>query len=135
MSRLLRAALVGIAAGVVARILMRGVALVQGAKPGFDPGTSALIVGLFAVAAVGAGAGAMLLARSRPLSLLVAALALVPLWLPGSSIAVVEVSEHAKGPLAERFGVIALALMIVGCMVAAPLMGWRIGRRQEDPAE
>jgi hypothetical protein len=53
----------------------------------------------------------------------------VPLWLPGSSIAIVEVMEHATGPAVEALGVVAVALLIGGCMVAAPVLGNRIGRR------
>ncbi|HUS21909.1 MAG TPA: hypothetical protein VMZ66_07860 [Aeromicrobium sp.] len=126
---LLRAALIGVAVGIVARVLMRVVALLEGSDLGFDPGASVMIVGLFAVASVGACAGAMLFKRSRILGVIVTVVTAVPLWLPGSSIAIVEVMEHATGPAVEALGVVAVALLIGGCMVAAPVLGNRIGRR------
>jgi hypothetical protein len=129
---LLRAALVGVVVGVAARVLMRAAALITGSDLGFDPGASLMIVGVFAVACIGACAGAMLFKRSRILGVLLTIATLAPLWLPGSSIAVVEVKEHAGGPVAEVLGVVVVALMIVGCMVAAPVLGNRIGRRRSS---
>jgi hypothetical protein len=72
----------------------------------------------------------MLFGRSRILGVIVTVVTAVPLWLPGSSIAIVEVKEHATGPAVEILGVVAVALLIVGCMVAAPALGNRIGRRR-----
>jgi hypothetical protein len=128
-SALLRAALVGVVVGTVARVLMRAAALITGSDLEFTPGASAMIVGLFVVACVGAYAGAMLFRRWRIVGVTVTIATLVPLWLPGSSIAVVEVTEHAGGPVIKTVGVVAVALMIGGCMVAAPVLGSRIGRR------
>jgi hypothetical protein len=108
---------------------MRVVALVEGSDLGFDPGASVMIVGLFAVACVGACVGAMLFRRSRIVGVIVTVVTALPLWLPGSSIAIVEVKEHANGHVAQALGVVAIALLIGGCMVAAPLLGNRIGRR------
>jgi hypothetical protein len=129
-SALLRAALIGVAVGTVARVLMRVVALLEGSDLGFDPGASAMIVGLFAVASIGACAGAMLFKRSWILGVIVTVATVVPLWLPGSSIAIVEVKEHATGPAVETLGVVAIALLIGGCMVTAPVLGSRVGRRR-----
>ncbi|HSI25889.1 MAG TPA: hypothetical protein VK948_00655 [Aeromicrobium sp.] len=128
MSRLLRALLVGIVVGVAARVLMRLASLITGSDTEFDPAASTMIVAVFALAGIGACSGAMLFARSRLAGGALLTLTLVPLWLPGSSIAIVEVSEHATGPLIQAAGVVAIALLIVGGMVAAPLCGWRIGR-------
>lgn len=130
MSLLVRAALVGLGFGVAARLLMRVAALLSGSDREFDPVASALIAGLFAVPSVGAFTGARLFRRSRILGILVTAVTLVPLWLPGTSIAVVEVTEHAHGPIVNVVGVVAVALLIGACMVAAPLSGNRIGRRR-----
>ena len=130
---MLRAALAGVVIGVTARLLMRVAALVSGSDRGFDPGASTMIVALFVVAAVGAWLGARLFARWPYAGMVVTALALVPLWLPGGAITVVEVSSRVGGPLIETLGVILVALTIVGCMVAAPLRGWQAGRRPRTP--
>jgi len=87
-----------------------------------------MIVGLFTVTCVGACAGAVAFGRWPIVGILVTVLAMAPLWLPGSEIVVVEVGAHAKGSLAKILGVVAVALMIVGCMVIASVGGWRIGR-------
>jgi hypothetical protein len=130
---MLRAALAGVVIGVAARVLMRVAVLVSGSEGGFDPGATTMIIALFVVAAVGSWLGAQLFA-SRPFAgVVVTVLALVPLWLPGGSIAVVEVSSRVGGPLIETFGVVLVALTIVGCMVAAPLRGWQAGRRPLAP--
>ena len=126
---MLRAALAGVLIGVTARLLMRVAALVSGSDGGFNAGATTMIVTLFVVAAVGSWLGARLFARWRPAGMVVTGLALVPLWLPGGSIAVVEVSSRAGGPPMETLGVILVALAIAGCMVAAPLRGWQAGRR------
>jgi hypothetical protein len=130
---MLRAALAGVVLGVTARLLMRVAALVSGDEGGFDPGATTMIIALFVVAAAGSWVGARLFARWRIAGLVVTVLALVPLWLPGGSIAVVEVSSRVGGPLIETFGVILVALTIVGCMVGAPLRGWQAGRRRRTP--
>jgi len=126
---MLRAALAGVVIGVTARLLMRVAALVSGSDSGFDPGATTMIIALFVVAAVGSWLGARLFARWRNAGMVVTVLALVPLWFPGGSIAAVEVSSRVGGPLIETFGVILVAMAIVGCMVAAPLWGWQAGRR------
>jgi len=130
---MLRAALAGAVLGVTARLLMRVAALLSGSEGGFDPGATTMIIALFVVAAVGSWLGARLFARWPYAGIVVTALALVPLWLPGGSIAVVEVSSRVGGPLIETFGVVLVALTIVGCMVGAPLRGWRAGRRPRTP--
>jgi hypothetical protein len=130
---MLRAALAGVVLGVTARLLMRVAALASGSEGAFDPGATTMIIALFAVAAVGSWLGARLFARWRYAGIVVTVLALVPLWLPGGSIAVVEVSSRVGGPLIETFGVILVALTIVGCMVGAPLQGWQAGRRPRAP--
>ena len=130
---MLRAALAGVVIGVTARLLMRVAALFSGSESGFDPGATTMIIALFVVAAVGSWLGARLFARWPNVGMVVTVLALVPLWLPGGSIAVVEVSSRVGGPLIETFGVILVALTIVGCMVAAPLRGWQAGRRPRTP--
>jgi hypothetical protein len=130
---MLRAALAGVVIGVTARLLMRVAALVSGSEGGFDPGATTMIIALFVVAAVGSWLGARLFARWRNLGMVVTVLALVPLWLPGGSITVVEVSSRVGGPLIETFGVVLVALAIVGCMVGAPLRGWQAGRRPRTP--
>ena len=130
---MLRAALAGVVIGVTARLLMRVAALVSGSDSGFDPGATTMIIALFVVAAVGSWLGARLFARWRNAGIVVTVLALVPLWLPGGSIAAVEVSSRVGGPLIETFGVILVAITIVGCMVAAPLRGWQAGRRPRTP--
>ena len=112
------------------RTPMRAVALLEGSDLEFDPVASVMIVGLFTVAAIGASAGAMLFRRSRIFGVIVTVVTAVPLWLPGSSIAIVEVMEHAGGPAIKTLGVVAVALTIGGCMVAAPVLGNRIGRRR-----
>lgn len=126
---MLRAALAGVVIGVTARVLMRVAVLVSGSEGGFNPGATTMIIALFVIAAVGSWLGAQLFARWPLTGFVVTVLALVPLWLPGGSIAVVEVSSRVGGPLIETFGVVLVALTIVGCMVAAPLMGWQAGRR------
>jgi hypothetical protein len=130
---MLRAALAGVVIGVTARVLMRVAALVSGSEGGFNPGATTMIIALFVVAAVGSWLGAQLFARWPTASVVVTVLALVPLWLPGGSIAVVEVSSRVGGPLIETLGVVLVALTIVGCMVAAPLRGWQAGRRPRTP--
>ena len=130
---MLRAALAGIVIGVTARLLMRVATLVSGSDSAFDPGATSMIIALFVVAAVGSWLGARIFARWRNAGMAVTALALVPLWVPGGSIAVVEVSSRVGGPLLETFGVILVAMTIVGCMVAAPLRGWQAGRRPRTP--
>ena len=130
---MLRAALAGVVIGVTARLLMRVVALISGSDSGFDPGATTMIIALFVVAAVGAWVGARLFSRWRYPGMVVTVLALVPLWFPGGSIAAVEVSSRVGGPLLETFGVVLVAVTIVGCMVAAPLWGWHAGRRTRTP--
>ncbi len=130
---MLRAALTGVVIGVTARVLMRVAVLVSGSERGFNPGATTMIIALFVVAAVGSWLGAQLFARWPFAGVVVTVLALVPLWLPGGSIAVVEVSSRVGGPLIETFGVVLVALTIVGCMVAAPLRGWQAGRRPRTP--
>jgi hypothetical protein len=132
-THMLRAALAGVLIGVTARLLMRVAALVSGSERGFEPGATIAIIALFVVAAVGSWLGARLFARWRYVGIAVTVLALLPLWLPGGSIAVVEVSSRVGGPLMETFGVILVALTIVGCMVGAPLRGWQAGRRPRAP--
>jgi hypothetical protein len=124
----LHAALAGVVIGVTARVLMRVAATISGSESEFDPGASTMIIALFVVAAVGSWLGARLFARWRYAGVVVTVLALVPLWLPGGSITVVEVSSRVDGPPMETFGVLLVALTIVGCMVLAPLGGWRAGR-------
>lgn len=130
---MLRAALAGVVIGFTARLLMRVAALVSGSAGELDPGASTMIIALFVVAAVGSWLGARLSVRWRSVGMVVTVLAVVPLWLPGGSIALVEVSSRMGGPLRETVGVILVALMIVGCMVGAPLQGWRAGRRRQTP--
>ena len=130
---MLHVALAGFLIGVTARLLMRVAALVSGSEREFDPGVSTMIVTLFVVAAVGCWLGARLFARWRSVGMLVTVLALLPLWLPGGSIAAVEVSSRVGGPLLETLGVFLVALTIVGCMVGAPLRGWQVGRRPRTP--
>jgi hypothetical protein len=123
-----RAVLAGVVIGVTARLLMRFAALATGSETAFDTGATIMIITLFALAALGSWLGARLFARWRNVGMVVTVLALVPLWLPGGSIAVVEVSSRVGGPLTETIGVILVALTIVACMVAAPLRGWQAGR-------
>ena len=130
---MLRAALAGVVIGVTARLLMRFAALISGSEGEFEPGATTAIIALFVVAAVGSWLGARLFARWRHVGMVVTVLALVPLWLPGASFAVVEVSSRAGGPLIETIGVILVALTIVGCMVGAPLRGWQAGRQPRTP--
>lgn len=130
---MVRAALAGVVIGVIARLLMRVAALATGSEAEFDPGATTGIIGLFVVAAVGSWLGARLFARWHIAGAVVIVLALLPLWLPGGAIATVEVSSRADGPLIETFGVVLVAVAIVGCMVAAPLRGWRAGRRPRTP--
>jgi hypothetical protein len=130
---MLRAALAGVVIGVTARLLMRIAALVSGSDSGFDPGATTMIIALFVVAAVGSWLGARIFARWRNAGMAVAVLALVPLWVPGGSIAAVEVSSRVGGPLIGTFGVVLVAVTILGCMVAAPLLGWQAGRRPRTP--
>lgn len=130
---MLRAALAGVVIGVTARLLMRVTALVSGSESEFELGATLMIIALFVVAAVGSWLGARLFARWRTAGIAVTVLSLVPLWLPGGSIAAVEVSSRVGGPLTETFGEVLLALAIVCCMVAAPLRGWLTGRQPPAP--
>ena len=130
---MLRAALAGVVIGVTARVLMRVAVLVSGSEGGFNPGATTMIIALFVVAAIGSWLGARLFARWPFAGVAVAALALAPLWLAGGSIAAVEVSSRVDGPLIEAFAVVLVALTILGCMVAAPLLGWHAGRRPRTP--
>lgn len=132
---MLRAALSGVVIGVTARLLMRVLAVVSGSEAEFKGGASAGIVALFVVAAVGSWLGARLFGRWRGVGVVLTGLALVPLWLPGGSIAVVEVSSRVGGPVVESVVVVLVALMIVGCMVGAPLRGWQAGRRPHTPLD
>ena len=93
---MLRAALTGVVIGVTARVLMRVAVLVSGSERGFNPGATTMIIALFVVAAVGSWLGAQLFARWPFAGVVVTVLALVPLWLPGGSIAVVEVSSRVR---------------------------------------
>ena len=129
---MVRAALAGVVIGITARVLMRVAVLLSGSEGEFSPGASSMIVALFVLAAVGAWLGARLFGRWPVAGLVVTSLALAPLWLPGGSIAVVEVSSRVDGPLIETLGVVLIALTIVGCMVAAPLGGWRTGRPEVE---
>jgi hypothetical protein len=130
---MLRTALAGVVIGLTARLLMRVAALISGSAAAFDPGASAMIVALFVVAAVGSWLGARLFGRWRSVGMVVTVLAVVPLWGPGGSIAVVEVSSRMGGPVRETSGVVLVAMTIVGCMVVAPLQGWLAGRRGRTP--
>ena len=130
---MLRAALAGLVIGVTARLLMSVAALISGSDGEFDPGATTMIIALFVVAAVGCWLGARLFARWRIAGVVVTVLSLAPLWLPGGSIAAVEVSSRVGGPLVESVGVILVGMTIVGCMVAAPLQGWHAGSRPRTP--
>lgn len=126
--RWLWAVVVGLTVGIAARALMRVAAWVGGSTAEFHVGPSTMIVGLFTVTCVGVCAGAVAFGRWPIVGIVVTGLALAPLWLPGTEIVIVEVGAHAKGSLARILGVVAVALMIVGCMVLVSVGGWRIGR-------
>ena len=108
---------------------MRVIALINGSATGFSLGASAMIVSLFVLAAIGMFAGARIARRWRLLGGLVALATCVPLWLPGTSIAVSEIHESATGTSPQVVGVCAVALVIVVSFVLVPLAGWRLGRQ------
>jgi hypothetical protein len=123
------ALVIGLAAGIAARALMRVIALINGSATGFSLEASAMIVGLFVLAAVGMFAGARIARRWRPVGALVAFIACLPLWVPGASIAVSEIEASAKGSAAQVAAVGAVALVILASFALVPLAGWRLGRQ------
>ena len=113
---LVSGALLGAVIGVVARLLMRLVALVAGDEPAFTWGASLAIVGLFVVSAAGAAAAATLASR-RWLAALVVLATSFPVLLMGTAIGLGEVvaveaeahdlaAAETGGQAAERTGVL-----------------------------
>jgi len=136
MRALVSGALLGAVIGVVARLLMRLVALVAGDEPAFTWGASLAIVGLFVVSAAGAAAAATLTSR-RWLAALVVLATSFPVLLMGTAIGLGEVvaaiDEGIAG--AARLALFVLAVAILGLAFATPYLGWRVGGRRVSRAQ
>ncbi len=117
--------------GVLARLLMRLVALATDTEPEFTWGASIAIVLLFVVSCAG-GATAVSFAHHRWLALLTVVVTSFPVYLMGSAIGIVEVAasldNDGLGGL-RHIGVLVLAAVILGLAYGTPYLGWRLARR------
>jgi hypothetical protein len=129
-TRVLRAvgsgALLGAVTGVVARLLMRVVALVTEDDPAFTWGASLAIVGLFVLSGAGAGAAATFASR-RWLAFLVVAVTSLPVVLIGTAIGVGEVASAVDEGVAglRRLALFGAAVVILGLAYTTPYLAWR----------
>ncbi|MET0997729.1 MAG: hypothetical protein ABWX73_03350 [Marmoricola sp.] len=123
-------ALVGLFFGVLARALMRLVAIGMAIEPELDRGATAALVSLFVVSGAGAGAGAAFRLRTWRLAL-VLVLSSAPLFLMGVAFGVGEVIEIIDLDLTLPWMIELLALsgVIVAVVLVTPYAAWRAGRR------
>ncbi len=127
---LLRALGVGVAGGLVARLLMRMVVLVRGEEPSFSVVMTAAITSVFVLAALGAATAGSLRWHWVFRAVLVAATSLF-LAMGAVSIGVSELEFSAEDGLSavQWTGVIASAIAILAISAAMPWLGYRLGRR------
>lgn len=123
-------ALVGFAIGLVARVPMRWVALVRDEDTDFTVSGTVGIGLTFAVAGLGAalaGAGT----ERRWLAAVIVVLTTLPMALFGAGVG----QDEVRGALRDGVGTVRVAgvlllTVLVGALAAAaPVAGWRIGRR------
>ena len=125
----LRGGLVGAVFGVLARLVMRFVALLMGEEVEFDLVASSLIVSLFVLSGAGAGLAAAAGLRTLAATLVVAASSVL-LLLMGGAIGIGETVAGFDKDLgaARTVGVLAAAGVIAALTLATPYVGWRLGR-------
>ena len=135
MRALVSGALLGAVIGVVARLLMRLVALLAGDQPSFTWGASLAIVGLFVVPA--GGAAAATLASRRWLAALVVVATSFPVVLMGTAIGVSEVVSALDEGVAglRRLALLVVAALILVLALATPYLGWRLAGRRLPRAQ
>ncbi len=126
---LVRGGLVGAVFGVLARSLMRVVALLMGEEVEFDLVASSLIVSLFVLSGAGAGLAAAAGLRALAATLVVAASSAL-LLLMGGAIGTGEAAAAIDKDLsAVRTVVVLAAAGAIGALtLATPYVGWRLGR-------
>ena len=123
-------ALLGVVLGVLARSLMRLVAIGMAIEPELNVGASIAIVSLFVVAGSGAGAARALDVRTWQRALLVV-LSSAPLLVMGTTFAVGEIVEILDLDLTLPWTIelMAMSAVILGTALVTPYAGWRAGRR------
>ncbi len=126
---LVRGGLAGAVFGVLARSLMRVVALVMDEEVEFDLVASSLIVSLFVLSGAGAGLAAAAGLRALAATLVVAASSALLLLMGGAIGTGETVAAFDKDLSAVRtVGVLAAAGGIAALTLATPYVGWRLGR-------
>ncbi|MEO7351236.1 MAG: hypothetical protein ABIR34_10630 [Marmoricola sp.] len=120
----------GLVLGVLARALMRLIAIGMTIEPEFHLGPSIAIVSLFVISAAGAAAARALDLGGWRVALLLV-LTSAPLLVMGSAFASGEIGDILARDLTPPWTVelLALAGVIVGIVLVTPYAGWRVGVR------
>ncbi|WP_332642550.1 hypothetical protein [Aeromicrobium sp.] len=123
------AVLIGVALGVVARLIMRLITIVEGDEPEFTVGATAGIVSFFVLAALGGAWGGLLTGRPRTALALAAALTF-PVTLLGVGIGGGDLVQSVEDQSPGVFALIVFGtILIAGCVFASPTLSWRRARR------
>lgn len=122
-------AVVGLVLGVIARALMRLVAIGMTTELEFNRGASLAIVGLFVISGAGAGAARAFDLRTWQLGI-VFLLTSAPLLITGTAFAVGEINDVLNRDLKTPWLVVLLALSggILAAVLLTPYAGWRAAR-------
>lgn len=125
---LLCGAVTGAVFGVLARALMRLVAIGMTVETEYHLGSSLAIVSLFVVAGAGAGLARALGLRGW-LAALVLLLSAAPLFVLGTAFAIGETGEILDRDLTPpwRAELLAMAAVIFATVLVTPYAGWRSG--------
>jgi hypothetical protein len=120
--------LAGLVFGSLARLVMRGITVVEGDEPEFSGGATAGIVSFFMIAALGGGWGGS--ARQHPRAGLgLALIATLPVTLLGIGIGGGDLIQSTGDQPPGRVALTLLGtLVIAACVAAAPTVSWRRAR-------
>ncbi len=124
-------AVVGLVLGVIARALMRLVAIGMTTELEFNRSASVAIVGLFVISGAGAGAARAFDLPNWQLGI-VFLLTSAPLLIIGTAFAVGEINDVLNRDLKTPWLVVLLALSggILAAALLTPYAGWRAARRR-----
>lgn len=120
-----QALLIGVAFGLIARLTMRLITIIEGDEPEFTIGATAGIVSVFVLAALG-GAWGGLLAAHRRIGFGLAALATFPVTMLGIGIGGGDLIQSVDDQSAGVFALILLGTLLIAiCVFASPVLSWR----------
>lgn len=123
------ALLIGAALGLVARLIMRLITIIEGDEPEFTIGATTGIVSFFVLAGLGGAWGGLLKERPR-VGFALAALMTFPVTLLGVGIGGGDLVQSVEDQSAGVFALILLCTaLITVCVFASPTLAWRRARR------